>query len=49
MTNERLAAYLRIERANIEYILRIKYEDIAILNERKAQIERQLQKYETER
>ena len=47
--NERLLAYLRMERANIEYILRIKNEDIAILNARLAQIERQIQNYEMER
>ena len=48
-TNERLLAYLRIERDNIEYILRIKNEDIAILNARLAQLERQIKQYETER
>jgi prefoldin subunit 5 len=44
-----LAHYLRHEREQITEALRIRGEDIAKLCARLSQIERQLQKYETER
>lgn len=48
-TAERLTAYLRIERDNIEHALRIRHADIALLNARLAQINAQIEKYEMER
>ncbi|GAA0840583.1 hypothetical protein GCM10008915_36420 [Bifidobacterium pullorum subsp. gallinarum] len=47
--NETIAHYLRHEREQITEALRIKGEDIAKLCARLSQIDRQLQKYETER
>ncbi|GGF88248.1 hypothetical protein [Paenibacillus abyssi] len=46
--NARYARSLRHELAEIEYCLRIRTEDIARLNERKAQVEAQLQRIEGE-
>lgn len=47
--NQLIAHYLRHEREQITEALRIKGEDIAKLCARLSQIERQIQKYETER
>lgn len=47
--NETIAHYLRHEREQLTEALRIKGEDIARLCARLSQIERQIQKYETER
>jgi len=49
MTGTDLVNYLRYERERLIEVIRIHNEEVARYNARLAQIERQLEKYETER